>query len=261
MSSATRLFSLMLLAMPVSHMSGVQAHELRPSVADISRSGQVVQIELSTNLEALISEMGGGEHDDSTETPQAEQYRQLRALAPDALETELRQYLSTLLSGISLDDATVSVAESRLPLSLETVSIPQVGDTGQARDSVLLLQAAVAGDINAVTWQWEAHYGSIILRAQAVMNQASRDTDVTSIGLDIVSSPKTSTNSKADNTADSGSAPSAFTQYLPPGKRSDPMGLALVSSAGRGGVAYLVIGLSALLGIGAIALYRRRKRG
>ena len=252
--------SLMLLVSLASYAGGVQAHELRPSVADITRAEHHVQIELRTNLEALISEVGG-EHDDASEAPQAERYQQLRQLAPEALEGEFNRYLPTFLSGVRLGDATSD--DVALLLNLGSVSIPPVGDIQQARDSVLLLQAAATDEVDTVTWQWDRRYGSIILRAQTVMQQASTEPDVTSVGLDTVPLPGSVAGSARNQQSNSNTTQSAFTQYLQPGMHSDPMGIAaeLAPTGGRVLPVFILIGLLVSLAIGASGFYYSRKRG
>ncbi|MGQ7843044.1 HupE/UreJ family protein [Granulosicoccus sp. 3-233] len=204
---------LLLLAVLLSSIASLQAHELRPAVADISQSDATVQIAIRANLEALISEIGP-EHDDSDDAPQAERYQQLRDMPPAALERETRQYLPTLLQSINLSSSTDP--ESTLPLDMASVTIPPVGDVRLPRDSVLILQAPLEESMETIDWQWDARYGPIILRADAV-------TDVPDA--------------------------SAFSQYLQPGERSDPISIeaGVSQTGGSGFLDYIVIGFEHII--------------
>lgn len=197
-----------LLSIPLIN---VQAHELRPTVADIELASDNLTISIRTNLEALISEIGG-EHMDSDNAPQAERYEQLRRLTPDELVAEFQNYLPTFLQGITLassDDANVS-----LPLRLGSLDIPPVGDLRLPRDSVLVFESPADNAPSSITWYWEPRYGAIILR------------------------------DSIDDTDDR-----AFSQYLLPGERSDPMPLTpgAIQNGGSGFLDYVIIGFEHII--------------
>lgn len=150
------LFLFLILASTVT-----LAHELRPAVAELNFSDDGLDISLLINLEAVMSEVGP-EHDDTDDSPNAEEYDRLRSMAPTGLEDKLQKYLPTLLSRIRLVDGAGGMNEARF--ELESVSIPEVGDTRLPRDSVLNLQFVLDESVSAVSWQWDSRYGPIILR-------------------------------------------------------------------------------------------------
>ena len=158
------------LALQLSFSFAAQAHELRPSIANISASAESIQIRLNVNLEALISGIGP-EHDDSEESSQAPRYNALRSLSPTLLDDELRAFVPILLDRIVVRDVSQTPpAESaiELPLTLAQVSISPVGDIRVPRDTLLTLIATRQSDTRAITWQWHKRFGPIIIRADSV---------------------------------------------------------------------------------------------
>ena len=246
--------SLLLLASLSCGIADAQAHELRPAVADISQSPTTLQIVIRTNLEALISEIGA-EHEDSDDAPQASRYQQLRSLPPEALESELREYLSTLLQGIVLSPA--SDPDLSLPLSLVSLDIPPIGDPSLARDSMLVLETPVNETFEAITWRWDKRYGTLILRADTLQDTQSaepassrialdaQETSNSSIGID----SETGNNNDNNNNTTPQATAQPFTQYLQPGERSDPISMTadVARTGGSGFLDYVIIGFEHII--------------
>jgi len=146
----------------------IWAHELRPAIADVSFPDNSVNVSLRLNIEALIAEIGP-EHDDTDDSPDAELYDQLRLMEPDDLKQAFVEYLPTLLEHIRLGEARVE--NSLLKLELASISIPETGDVRVPRDSTVNLQAPLDESAAAFTWQWDARYGPIIIRAEEQAEQ------------------------------------------------------------------------------------------
>lgn len=237
---------LLLLASLSCGIVDAHAHELRPAVADISQSSTALQIAIRTNLEALISEIGA-EHEDSDDSPETSRYQQLRSLPPEALESELRQYLPTLLQGIALSPA--SDPDLSLPLSLASLNIPPIGDTSLARDSMLVLETPVDETVEAITWRWEKRYGTLILRADTVQDTQIAEPASSRIALDAeeTSSPSIDIDSETNTTPQATAQP--FTQYLQPGERSDPISMTadVARTGGSGFLDYIIIGFEHII--------------
>jgi len=142
--------------------SNVEVCELRPAIADVSFSNDRVNVSLRLNIEALIAEIGP-EHDDTDDSPDAELYDRLRLMEPDDLKQAFSNYLPTLLEQIRLSEAAEN---SQLTLELASVSIPEPGDVRVPRDSIVSLQAERDESATAISWQWDARYGPIIIRVE-----------------------------------------------------------------------------------------------
>ena len=167
-----RIFTIAVwLSFALGLMNVAHAHELKPTVADIDATEDVVTVTMQVNLEALITEIGA-EHTDTDESENADRYNQLRALPPEELTSELNDYLPSLLGQLSLSGQAESENSGgsegeELELSLLSSDIPAVGDIRIIRDSTLVLQAERPSDVQTVSWNWAEQYGPIILRADA----------------------------------------------------------------------------------------------
>ncbi|MCK5923908.1 MAG: HupE/UreJ family protein, partial [Methylococcales bacterium] len=138
------------------------AHELRPAVADLLLAEGQLTINIRLNLEAQIARIGP-EHQDSDDSPNAQTYSRLRSLPPEALRPRLIEFLPTLYDSISL----TTDAEKSISVEFMSVQIPEVEDTRNARDSVLLLAATLPPGTVSLKWQWHEQNGPIIVRAGA----------------------------------------------------------------------------------------------
>ena len=210
-----KLRILVLLLICAAAIIGItHAHEIKPVVADISVNPELITVDMTVNLEAIITEIGA-EHDDTDDSPKADQYNNFREMPSAELSAELDTYLPQLLSQISLRDETSSETTSKaLELKLVSVDIPAVGDTRLARDTKMVLQADRPPSARAISWSWGEQYGPIILRAES---------------LDTTGEP--------------------FTQYLQPGLTSDLIAIetGAAQSAGSGFFDYLIIGFEHII--------------
>jgi len=146
--------------------SFIQAHELRPAVADISNAApDQLTIELRVNLEALIADLGI-EHDDSDDSPKAAIYDELRALDAPSLNTRLETFLPDFYRGLNLQTRDLQTGmNQRLDVVLSGVDIPAAGDTEVARDSTMTLDAVMSPGARSFTWNWDDRFGPIIVRS------------------------------------------------------------------------------------------------
>ena len=144
----------------------VQAHELRPAVANISivtgtattTTSAIVSIRL--NLEKLIAEIGP-EHEDSETSPNQRHYNSLRAMSPPQLLEQYQRFLPTLIDGLKIQNGD----NNPIAISNIEVQIPEVGQASIARDSTLTFALDITSTDQIMTWQWDRQFGEIILRA------------------------------------------------------------------------------------------------
>ena len=149
----------LLLAILMFSPALLYAHEVRPAIATIEfkQDGELA-INITLNLEAAIAEIGA-DHEDTSESPSAAAYDQLRSLSPFALKQEFDRFLSIFLQRISL------VADDRLvTLSLVAVDIPDTGDTALPRISELSLIGISSLNIKQVFWRVDPRLGNSVIR-------------------------------------------------------------------------------------------------
>lgn len=179
------------------------AHEVRPSVVDLGISEDArYQLAIRLNLEAIIADIGP-EHGDTAESANAARYDALRAQPPARLSAAFGQMRQRFVDSIAL-----ATPQGPLQPTLDAVSIPPVGDTDLARDSVVTLSGRLPAGTDSLTWRWPERFGASILRVTG-----PGDTDL-------------------------------YRAYLPPGEASEPILLSgmLAPPVGALFVDYLVIG-------------------
>lgn len=135
------------------------AHEIRPAiVTGTFEADGSYRFELSVNLEALLAGVSPV-HVDTSESPNARQYDELRALPPDALRARFAQFAPKFLAGVVLE-----FDGQRASPAIAAVEIPAAGDVKLARLSRIVLTGRVPDGARAVRWGYAAEFGSNVLR-------------------------------------------------------------------------------------------------
>jgi hypothetical protein len=147
--------------------SFAQAHEIQPAIADVDVSADKVSISIVANLESLVAGLNLSGLSDTNASPLAAEYDAARAFAPAALEQEFRKDWDDIAIRIS-----VSVDGLNLPLTLEGVNIPEVGDIELARSSSFSFFATLPKGTSPVVIAWEASYGPLIVRQAGAGDEA-----------------------------------------------------------------------------------------
>jgi hydrogenase/urease accessory protein HupE len=151
----------------------VWAHEIRPAVVNVSFGPDTrFDVELSTNIEALLANVSA-KHSDTNESPNAQLYNDLRALAAPALRERVTTFLPKLLAGM-----TVELDGGPVNLRLAAVDIPPPGDLALARVSRLRFEGEVPGGAKTFRWFYATDFGSSVLRFKR-----AEDADVTAVWL------------------------------------------------------------------------------
>lgn len=153
---------LFLLAVCALTFSGspARAHEVQPAIADliILPDASGYQLDIALNLEVALAGVGSS-YEDTDESPQAEEYDRLRALTPEQLRTKLQEAGQDFLSSISLSADNVM-----LDKSVESLTVPDVGDPSVGRVSRLLLSGDLPANAQSITFSWAPQFGAIVLR-------------------------------------------------------------------------------------------------
>ena len=139
-----------------------QAHEITPTIinAEITAENSF-QIQLDTNLEALMLGVGST-HEDTDDSPLAEQYNALRALPADELENQARQFAQEMPKELRFVDSDGQAL--KFDLELVSVNITENEDPEIARESVLLYRAPITQPITALALSWPEQLGNFIFR-------------------------------------------------------------------------------------------------
>lgn len=146
------LFSLGLIA-------PLQAHELRPSVVDVTVTDDRIRLELQTVIEPFVAGINQAEILDTNEAPEAERHDNLRGMEPDALRAEIENAWRELRKGFRITSGGTDVE-----LEIVEITVPPVGNTELPRDSQLVLQGVLPPGDAPVTVGWVPDFGSLILR-------------------------------------------------------------------------------------------------
>lgn len=152
-----RLFIALFLLWPTL----AAAHEVRPTIATLSiAEDRSFTLSVDTNAEALLAGIGP-EHDDTDDAPTALLYNQLRTLAPAALEARIRAFLPTYTA-----QSPLTSSGNAVQLNIKQITIPEVGNTNQARETVIRFTGQLPENANTFGWAYPRQYGASILRVE-----------------------------------------------------------------------------------------------
>ena len=142
--------------------SPVAAHEVVPTIADLTVAEGRAELNLRINLEAFIAGVDLDTVEDTNDAPQAEDYDALRALSEDALGSRAPELLDgwNALPVLSVDG---------VPVVLESMSImvPEGVDIELPRIAEWTLSADMPAGAT-VSMAWPDGGGDLVLRQQGV---------------------------------------------------------------------------------------------
>ncbi len=157
----TMALQVFVLLIPVFMLSAyaAQAHTIRPAVVTVTFSpDETFQIEINTNVEALLTKIGP-QHADTDDSPSAELYNMLRAFSPDALSQQFVSFAPSYL-----DSLEVYFGDQRADLNYVRIDVPDVGDLNLARDSLIVFEGKIPSGAQEFGWRYPENYGSNVLR-------------------------------------------------------------------------------------------------
>ncbi|QDC07911.1 HupE/UreJ family protein [Oceanicola sp. D3] len=142
-----------------THASASAAHELNPSVADVTVSAETVTLQVTLNAEAILAGVDQSAGENTDDVPQAEAYDALRALPAEELASRLRAVWPELQ-----DDFEVLAGDAPVSLTLGEVSVAEVPDASLPRDTTAVITGALPPGDAPVTIGWASALGPLILR-------------------------------------------------------------------------------------------------
>ncbi len=148
-----------LLALPVQL---ARAHEISPSISDLTVNGNTIDFELRLNIESFVAGIDLQSVNNTDDTESGSEYDRFRALSSAQLESAFRDYWPEMSSRFSIN------APMPLQLSLQRVSIPETGDIELPRESSIAISADLPSASPWVSISWPAEYGALVIRQQGV---------------------------------------------------------------------------------------------
>ncbi len=151
---------------------GSLAHEIRPAVVTVEFSASQYRVEIATNIEAMLAGVNP-RHKDTTESPNANRYDTLRALAPAALKWQFEAFAPEFIDKLDLE-----FDGEKITPAITAIEIPAVGDLKLARISTLHLEGALPPGVREFRWSYAKELGDNVLK----LKEAGRD-EVASVWL------------------------------------------------------------------------------
>ena len=150
---------LLSMAATITMTGGARAHEVQPSVADVTVSATSVDIALRMAVEPVLAGMDLGTLEDTNDSPLSDRHDELRRLPPEALAERLRAAWPEIAPRIAL-----RAGETDLTPEIASIDIPEVGDPDLRRDSLLTLTAVLPDDGSDVVLGFDEGLGGLIVR-------------------------------------------------------------------------------------------------
>ncbi|MFT5344088.1 MAG: hypothetical protein ACI9BH_003314 [Paracoccaceae bacterium] len=138
------------------------AHEVTPTIADLTVTDGVVSLDLRLNIEAIVSGVVINGAEDTDDSAQSATYDELRALRAPVLKTKVKAFAIDWIKLLKIN------ANGPVELSIYEITIPIVGDVSLARASNLSLRGTIPSGATSLTLAWPAGAGDLVLRQLGV---------------------------------------------------------------------------------------------
>ncbi len=143
--------------------SGLRAHEVQPTIGDLTVTDGMAELVLRINLDAFLADIDLDAVSDTNDADNASSYDMLRALPGDEIAARAPELLDrwNTLPLLNVDGQPVQLRSER-------VTVPADVDIELARVSEWVLRGAVPMDAQAVVVTWPRGGGAMVLRQQGV---------------------------------------------------------------------------------------------
>jgi hydrogenase/urease accessory protein HupE len=148
-----------LLALVMLVASPARAHEVNPSVADVTVTADTLTFEAYVNAEAWLAGVDLSAITDTNDSPQADAYDSFRALQPFQLEDRMRRAWPSLAAGLRWQ-----AGDTKLEPGLVAVTVTEAMDIALPRQTRIVVTAALPDDGTDVVLGWAPRFGPLILR-------------------------------------------------------------------------------------------------
>ena len=138
------------------------AHEVTPTIGDLEVTDDVLTLDLRMNIEGFLLGLDLDALADTNDSGKSAEYDSLRALSPDALEPQVRNWAQGWLPTLIIE------AGAPVPLSVVRIDIAPVGDVDVTRPTHLIVSGTLPAGEQVLTVAWPAGSGDLVLRQQGV---------------------------------------------------------------------------------------------
>lgn len=145
--------------------AGAQAHEVTPSIADLTVNDGQVTLDIRANLEAFVAGIDLTALEDTNQSEASGEYDRLRALPPQELEAEMRRVWPRFAEDMRVITDLGPIKETLLDITVEPTP-----DLDLPRVSTLHITAELPPSASSVQIDWPASYGALVVRQQGVEN-------------------------------------------------------------------------------------------
>ena len=162
-ASKLRLWAVMSSLWAVLWISMANAHEVVPTIADLTVTDGAVLIEMRINIEAQLSGINLDEVDDTDAAENASDYDVLRALSNVEVASRATDLIETWNT-----TPLLTAAGTPLALALDKVTVPVLADSELPRISDLIITATLPEGAPDIEVLWPAGAGDLVVRQQGV---------------------------------------------------------------------------------------------
>jgi hydrogenase/urease accessory protein HupE len=152
-----RYLHVILFTLVLAHLSIANAHKLRPTIVTLNFSDQLIELSVEANAEALLAGISA-QHDNTDDAPEAQQYKSLRALTPEALAKRFSSFADVYKSGLNL-----TVSGNPVVWTYDWIDVPDVADTRLARKSMIYFHTSLPAEAGDVVWSSDPAYGDMVV--------------------------------------------------------------------------------------------------
>lgn len=143
-------------------VSAANAHEVTPTVADFSVSGNNLTIDFRVNAEAFLAGISLDGLSNTNDAAEGAVYDDLRYLPPEELAKRFRRFAESWVDQVRVD------AGGPVALKVQEVRAGPLGDPREVRLSHLVLAGKIPSLATSMTLTWPVGAGALVLRQMGV---------------------------------------------------------------------------------------------
>ena len=145
-------------------VAALKAHEISPSILDLSISSNAVQLKIRLSVEAILADVNLSETDNTNFSQNSFKYDELRSLNPD----EIKNYFDTRWPELA-QLIQLNQSGRGLELNFSELSVPDVGNLELTRISHLYIDSELKSN-DPISFSWDPKFGPIVVRQMGVQN-------------------------------------------------------------------------------------------
>ena len=142
----------------------LKAHEMSPSILDLTINPNLVQLKIRFSIEAMLAEIDLSETSDTNLSENADKYDELRTFTPNQIKNIFNNKWPNLAKHIRLKQSGRVVE-----LNYQDLTVPHVGNSELTRISHLYLEARIEKD-EPIIFSWDSKFGPIVVRQVGIEN-------------------------------------------------------------------------------------------